>query len=347
LRNGSSSFDKRKGVPSISAVIVTLNEEINITRAILSVTPWVDEVIVVDMLSDDRTVEMARLLGAKVFSHPRVGFVEPARATAASYAGGEWIMILDADEMIPFPLSSELQRIAQSDEADVCRVPRLNYILGRPMIHGPHAPDRDLQVRFFKRNRLRFSDRIHSFPEPEAGARVCTVLFAGNRAIHHFHAATATQLIDKMNRYTSTDADQLFRQGKPAAAWRLVIFPPAFFLRGYFVDRGWRDGWRGLYWAFLMAFYRLTRETKHLQLFEAGSASNSTDPYSGKAEELLRAYNDSGPTETEPPFPPARPNTLSSPAGQSSQDSHLPRKAEPEGSHIHRQACRCDGSQGH
>jgi glycosyltransferase involved in cell wall biosynthesis len=287
-------------VPSISAVIVTLNEEINITRAILSVKPWVDEVIVVDMMSDDRTVEMAGLLGAKVFNHPRVGFVEPARATAVGYALGEWIMILDADEMISFPLSSELRRIAQSDDADVCRVPRLNYILGRPMIHGPHAPDRDLQVRFFKKNRLRFSDRIHSFPEPEAGARVCTVLFAGNRAIHHFHAATATQLIDKMNRYTSTDADQLFRQGRPAAAWRLVIFPPAFFLRGYFVDRGWRDGWRGLYWAFLMAFYRLTRETKHLQLFEVGSASNSEAPYSSEADELLRAYSDSGPSLRSP-----------------------------------------------
>jgi glycosyltransferase involved in cell wall biosynthesis len=283
-------------VPSISAVIVTLNEEINITRAILSVKPWVDEVIVVDMLSDDRTVEMARQLGAKVFNHPRVGFVEPARATAVGYAGGEWIMILDADEMISFPLSTELRRIAQGDDADVCRVPRLNYILGRPMIHGPHAPDRDLQVRFFKRNRLRFSDRIHSFPEPEAGARVCTVPFAGNRAIHHFHAATATQLIDKMNRYTSTDADQLFRQGKPTAAWRLAFVPPVFFFRGYFVDRGWKDGWRGLYWAFLMAFYRLTRETKHLQLFEMGSASNGKAPYSNEADELLRAYSDSGPS---------------------------------------------------
>ena len=273
---------------------MTLNEEINITRAILSVKSWVDEVIVVDMVSDDRTVEMARALGAKVFNHPRVGFVEPARATAVGYAGGEWIMILDADEMISFPLSTELRRIAQGNNADVCRVPRLNYILGRPMMHGPHAPDQDLQVRFFKRNRLRFSDRIHSFPEPEAGARICTVLFAGNRAIHHFHAATATHLIDKMNRYTSTDADQLFRQGKPAAAWRLVIFPPVFFLRGYFVDGGWKDGWRGLYWAFLMAFYRLTRETKHLQLFEVGSASDNKPPYSDETDELLRAYSDSG-----------------------------------------------------
>ena len=97
-------------MPGISAVIVTLNEEINITRAILSVKPRVDEVVVVDMMGGDRTVEIAAL-GAKVFNHPRVDFVEPARATAVGYAGGEWIMILDADEMIAFPLSSRLRRI--------------------------------------------------------------------------------------------------------------------------------------------------------------------------------------------------------------------------------------------
>ena len=129
-------------------MLVTLNEETNISRAILSVKPWVDEVIVVDMMSDDRTVERAKSLGAKMFEHPRVGFVEPARATAVSYASGEWVLILDADEMVPMPLSRELRKIVEQDSADVCRLPRLNYILGKPMLYGQHAPDRDPQVRF-------------------------------------------------------------------------------------------------------------------------------------------------------------------------------------------------------
>lgn len=286
-------------MPKISVVVITLNEEVNIDRVILSVKSWVDEIIVVDMMSDDRTVELARSLGAKVFSHPRVGFVEPARATAVGYASGDWILILDADEMISLPLSSELRRIAERDSADVCHLPRLNYILGKPMIYGQHAPDRDTQIRFFKKRCLRFSDRIHSFPEPIAGARVCTVQFAGNRAIHHFHAATASQLIDKMNRYTTTDADQVFHQGKPAAAWRLLLLPPVFFFYGYFFNQGWRDGWRGFYWAILMAFYRLTRDTKHLQLCECGPASIGEAPYSHEAAELLHEYDDSVPLQSK------------------------------------------------
>jgi glycosyltransferase involved in cell wall biosynthesis len=277
----------------ISAVIVTLNEETNIGRAIKSLTPWVDEVIVVDMMSDDRTVEVASAFGAKIFNHPRVGFVEPARATAVDYANGDWVLVLDADEMISFSLSRELRRIAASNAVDVCRLPRLNYILGKPMIHGPHAPDRDVQVRFFKKHSLRFSERIHSFPEPIEGSRVHTVQYAGNRAIHHFHAANASQLIDKMNKYTTTDADQVFRQGKHVSGWNLVFWPAVFFLRGYFFDQGWRDGWRGLYWAYLMAFYRLTREAKHLQLVQCGTVPEGENPYSGKAIELLREYEES------------------------------------------------------
>lgn len=278
-------------MPNISAVIITLNEEANICRAILSVRPWVDEVIVVDMMSDDRTAERARAMGAKLFEHPRVGFVEPARATAVGYASGEWVLILDADELVSFSLSKELRRIAENDCADVCRVPRLGYILGKPVFHGQHAPDRDPQVRFFKKYSLRFFERIHSFPEPELGARVYTVKFAGNRAIHHFHAATAFQLIEKMNRYTSVEAEQVYREGKSAAAWRLVLFPPLFFLRGYFFDQGWRDGWRGFYWALQMAFYRLAREAKHLQLCECESALDGEATYSRESATLLREYD--------------------------------------------------------
>src|SRR5438105_10966206 len=95
--------------PGISAVIITLDEEKNIANAILSVKPWVQEVIVVDMKSGDRTVEIARSLGAVLYDHPRVGFVEPARATAIAHALGPWVLLLDADEMVPLTLSQELR----------------------------------------------------------------------------------------------------------------------------------------------------------------------------------------------------------------------------------------------
>ena len=86
---------------TISAVLNTLDEERRIAFALRSVRPWVDEIVVVDMASSDRTVEIARSFGAHVASHARTGFVEPARAFACAQAAGDWILVLDADELVP------------------------------------------------------------------------------------------------------------------------------------------------------------------------------------------------------------------------------------------------------
>jgi len=81
----------------VSVVINTLNEEKNITKAISSVKSFADEVVVVDMESEDETVKIAKKLGARVYSYKKVGYVEPARNYAISKTVGEWVFILDAD----------------------------------------------------------------------------------------------------------------------------------------------------------------------------------------------------------------------------------------------------------
>ena len=276
--------------PGISAVIITLNEEKNIANAILSVRPWVQEIIVVDMMSDDSTVQIAQSLGARLYEHLRVGFVEPARAAAVSYAIGPWVLVLDADEMIPATLSSELMRIAAADCADVCRLPRLNYVLGKPMMNGLHGPDRDSQVRFFKKGSLVFSNRIHSYPSPVSGARYHRVRYSPHGAIHHFHAANAFQLIEKLNRYTDKEAEQRSAALRRGAIWRLVLLPPVVIARSYIVAGGWKDGWRGFFWAWLMGFYQLAKEAKHLQLTEQASSPPESVPYCDEARQIALEY---------------------------------------------------------
>jgi glycosyltransferase involved in cell wall biosynthesis len=82
-------------------VINTLNEERRLPYALRSVQDWVDEIVVVDMHSDDKTVEIAEAFGARIFTHERVGYADPARAFAFARATGDWILILDADELVP------------------------------------------------------------------------------------------------------------------------------------------------------------------------------------------------------------------------------------------------------
>ncbi|MBA3436329.1 MAG: glycosyltransferase, partial [Chloroflexi bacterium] len=85
----------------ISGIINTRNEAANIRYSVASLVSWCDEVIVMDQESDDGTAEIARAAGATVLSHPHTGFVEPARAAAVDSATGDWLMILDADEIVP------------------------------------------------------------------------------------------------------------------------------------------------------------------------------------------------------------------------------------------------------
>src|ERR1035441_2715099 len=166
------------------------------------------------MMSEDGTQEIARSLGAVVKVTPRVPAFDGARLIGVERATFEWILMLDADEMVPVSLSRELVRVATLDLADVCQVPRLNFILGRPMLHGLHGPHGDFQIRFSKKDKLNLSDRVHSFVSTVGKPRVRRIEFSKFGAIHHFHAASASQLIEKMNRYTTIEAEQLLSESR-------------------------------------------------------------------------------------------------------------------------------------
>src|SRR3989337_4151360 len=97
----------------ISVVINTLNEEKNLPRAIASIKGLADEIIVVDMQSDDNTKEVAEKLGALVYDHKRTGYVEPARNFAISKASGDWVLVLDADEEVPPKLREKLRLLVK------------------------------------------------------------------------------------------------------------------------------------------------------------------------------------------------------------------------------------------
>src|SRR4051812_46907339 len=112
----------------ISVVINTLNEEKTIEQALKSVQ-WADEILVCDMESDDSTKELAKKLGAKILTHKRLPFVEPARNFAISKASYDWILIIDPDEEVPSSLAKKLQEIASNNGVTTfVEIPRKNII---------------------------------------------------------------------------------------------------------------------------------------------------------------------------------------------------------------------------
>jgi len=285
-RNGSASSKTPGHAPRISAVLNTLNEEHNIANAIKSVRSWVSEVIVMDMHSDDQTAHIARSLGAKVFSYPRVINFDAARVAAVELATSEWILLLDADEVIPLELSRQLLRLAGEHDADAYMIPRLNHFLGAPLLHGGAGPEQDRQLRFYRRGSVNLNDILHAHIHAKSGTRVVHLNYRPDGGIVHFCYKDSSLFISKLNKYTSLTAFQR-KDSKRRRDRSLVLMPLMEFMNRYVRKSAFLDGWRGFYYAFMMAVYRMTQNVKVRKL---QANDRSDDTYRRIAHDLVSQY---------------------------------------------------------
>ncbi|MCL5073580.1 MAG: glycosyltransferase family 2 protein [Actinobacteria bacterium] len=277
--------------PFISVVINTFNEENNLLYTLLSVKSWVDEIVVVDMYSDDKTVEIALKNGAKVFFHERAGFVEPARSYSIAQSHGEWVLILDADELVSQPLSLKLLEIARNDTADVVTIPRLNYFIGEPLMHTGWGPEQDKHARFFKRGFMQNSERIHDAMKPLQEARISNLSYETGYAIVHFNYFNITHFIEKLNRYTTIESVQAFNRGERTNSFKSIILSIKEFLSRYIKRGGYRDGWRGFYLALIMVFYKISVSAKLKELEAVGDRNIIELLYRKEAQLIIDEYN--------------------------------------------------------
>ncbi|MGI8855216.1 MAG: glycosyltransferase family 2 protein [Thermomicrobiales bacterium] len=276
--------------PRISVVINTLNEERNLPYALRSVRSWVDEIVIVDMHSDDRTVEIAESFGARVYPHEPMGFADPARAFAIAQCTGDWILILDADELVPAPTSRTFQSLARNDDYDVIKIPWLNYISGSPLMHTGWGPSQEKHYRFFRRGFLEATAEVHRFLQPSPTARVLELPYRPEHVIVHFNCRDVTEFIDKLNRYTTIEATQALERGARSSPARALFQATKTFLGRYIYPKGFRDGWRGWYFSLFMAFYRLMIHAKMEELRRIGTGEMIDARYREEAERLLAAY---------------------------------------------------------
>ena len=241
---------------TISIVIQTKNSEKTLDSALRSVS-WADEIVVVDMQSQDRTVEIARKYTDIVFSHPDVGYVEPARNFAIAKATKDWILILDADEEVPIGLKKFIQnilldKIEQNLRGDCYYIARKNLIFGHWAESAGWWPD--FQLRLFRKGHVNWSDEIHSIPITTGASRELPA--KEDLAIIHHNYQSISQFIERMNRYTSIQANQ--RQAQKIKSSLLIEKFSDEFLRRMFDWKGIDGGTLGVSLAFLQSFAELT-----------------------------------------------------------------------------------------
>lgn len=221
----------------ISLVIITLNEEAHIERCIQSASSFVDDIVVVDSFSTDRTVEIAKACGARVFQEKWRGF-GPQKAFATEQAKNPWVLSLDADEAISKELAAEiLESFAELNPEAGYLVPRLSWHMGRWIRHGGWYPD--YQLRLFNKDKSQWnSAALHEKVQVKERLRM-------KRPILHWVFEDLSDQVVTNDRYSTLGAKQLMEKGKRFSMFKLLTKPVSKFVECYFFKKGFMDGMPG------------------------------------------------------------------------------------------------------
>lgn len=242
----------------ISVVVNSCNEGEKLDKCLKSVIGWADEIVVVDMESQDNTVEVAKKFKAKIFTHQFINYVEPVRKFAVSKSTQPWVLILDPDEVVTEILKKKLTEIAQISEVEAVNIPRLNIFFQKKIRHTNFWPDR--QIRFLKKDKVVFSETIHSYPK--INGQILNLPAREDLAIYHYGYKNLSEYIQRMKRYSDIEAQNIFdNHGK--FSLKDLIYKPAYdFLRRYVRHLGFLDGWTGFVLSLLQAYYYFLVEFK-------------------------------------------------------------------------------------
>lgn len=229
---------------TVSVAMIAMNEEANLPRTLASVR-WADEIVLVDSGSKDRTVEIAESFGARTSYHVFEGHGEQ-KNVALDLCTSEWILLLDADEVLAPELQAEIRALLSNEpEFDAYWIPRLNLYFGRWIRHGGFYPDHKL--RLFRRGKARLSEGVgpHSTPQHQGPKGML------KHDMLHYAYPTLAIYLEHMSRYSSEIAQLLVKSGRtsgslPAFVWNCVLNPAATFVYNYFFRLGFLDGREGL-----------------------------------------------------------------------------------------------------
>lgn len=241
----------------VSAFLITRNEEQRLART-LAALDWVDDIVVVDSGSTDRTGEIARAAGARFVHRDWTGY-GPQKRHAEELCRHDWLLNVDADEVVTPDLAQEIQTlIARGPAPGTWKVRILNVYPGdrKPR---PLANDYDV-VRLYHRTVARYRDH------PLFDRVVSNTIPGQLRApIHHFPLHSFHQMVEKENDYSTYTASVATPRSRPLLVLRLFFQMPWSFLKFYFFKGHVLGGYKGFMFALTAAFARTLRIAKMLE----------------------------------------------------------------------------------
>ncbi len=242
----------------LSVAIITHNEEDNIKDALESVK-WADEIVVVDSFSTDKTLEICRQYTDRVFTLEWTGFAD-TKQEAVNLTTHPWVFVLDADERVTEELKDEIHNIIKDESSrDGYYVPRKNFFSGRWIKHGGWWPDYTL--RLFRRGKGTFQPReVHEAVNINGSTGYL------KNPLRHYTYKNVDDYLQRMQRYSTLAAKELFKKGCRGSILDIIFRPPATFFKMFFLQLGMLDGIYGIILAYLYSVYTYKKYWKLREL---------------------------------------------------------------------------------
>jgi len=230
----------------ISAVIITKNEEQNLKNCLGSLD-WVNEIVVVDSGSIDRTLQIAEEFRTKIIQTEWLGFGK-TKQLAVEQASNDWVFSIDADEVVTPELKERILKLLENEmQIPGYRIRRSSFYLQKLIRHS--GWDTDYPKRLFNRKSGKFSDdMVHESVQVEGKMGII------EEPLLHFTYPTIESHIRKMNRYTTIAAEAMFAKGKKVSIFGALVRAKLKFLKMYIIRAGFLDGWAGLILALNSAY---------------------------------------------------------------------------------------------
>ncbi len=256
----------------ISALIPTHNNEDTIRRCLESVK-WVDEIVVIDSLSTDRTVEICQAYTQVVIHQPFLGYARQKNLAIAT-CQSEWILQLDSDEELEPGLQEEICQILGSPDPAISayQMARKNHVLGQWLRVSGLYPD--YQTRLFRKSAGRFVER-----EVHERLTVSGPVPALKHHILHYGMPRISKQLHNLDSYTGYEAQELHKKGAKFHSYQLLLRPVGVFLYRYLWQLGILAGYRGFVLAVYLAGYSFLTYAKLWELEVLEDSPSDTRPH--------------------------------------------------------------------
>ncbi len=223
----------------ISATIITFNEEKNIKRCLESLEEVVNEIVIVDSFSTDKTIEICKLYTSKIYQQSFEGYGSQ-KNFATNKSQNDWILSIDADEVLSQELKNSISKLKENSNFDAYTFSRITNFCGKWIKYGGWYPDTQLRL-WNKNNGLWNDSNVHERIQLNEHASICKI----KGDLLHYSYYNLGEYLDRINKYSDLKAKDLFSKGKKANVFTLLFKPFFKFFILYFLKLGILDGFYG------------------------------------------------------------------------------------------------------